>query len=99
MTTGGERVVRFGVGALGQLGEVLGELGAKRALLVCSPRSAPVAASLPVAEAFAGVRAHVPQETVLEAAARASAADADALVGLGGGAAIDTCKAVVAHLA
>jgi maleylacetate reductase len=49
---------------------------------------------LPVAEAFFGVRAHVPLESV--AAAKAAAAGQDGLVALGGGSAIDTAKAVSA---
>ena len=48
---------------------------------------------------YDGVRPHVPVETVREARALVRAVEADGLVGLGGGSAIDTCKAVVAALA
>ena len=48
---------------------------------------------------YDGVRPHVPVETVREAAAVAAELDADALVGVGGGSAMDTCKAAVAELA
>jgi maleylacetate reductase len=50
---------------------------------------------LPVAAAFYGVRPHTPRAAV-EAAADV-ARDADGLVALGGGSAIDTAKAVSAH--
>jgi len=49
---------------------------------------------LPAAARFSGVRRHVPLETVDEASA--AAAEADGLVALGGGSAIDTAKAVSA---
>jgi maleylacetate reductase len=82
-------IVRWGIGELGPL---LAELGSERALLVTSERFA--ALELPVALRFTGVRSHSPVETV--AAATDAAAGADALVGLGGGSAIDTAKAVSA---
>jgi len=92
------RLIRFGAGSLSQLGEVLAEIGVGRALLVTTRRGAAAADGLPVAGVFDGVRPHVPVETVHAAAAHAAQLEADGLVGLGGGAAIDTCKAVVAHL-
>ena len=49
--------------------------------------------------AFDGVRPHVPVETVAGATAALRAVSADGLVALGGGSAVDTCKAVVAALA
>lgn len=91
------RVIRTGPGSLGDLAEVLREVGVERALLISSRRGAEAAGELPVRAVFDGVRAHVPVETVEAAAALAADARADGLVGLGGGAAIDTCKAVVAH--
>ena len=93
------RVFRFGAGALAELGEVAAELGLSRLLLVASRRGAADAGSLPVVGVYDGVRPHVPVESVHEAAARAREVGADGLVGLGGGSAIDTCKAVVAELA
>jgi maleylacetate reductase len=82
-------IVRCGLGALERL---LVELGIERALLVTSSRFG--ALDVPVADRFTGVRAHAPVEVV--AAATDAAVSADGLVGLGGGSAIDTAKAVSA---
>ena len=93
------RITRFGAGSLGELQDVLAEAGIDRALLVATRRGAAAAGQLPVAGVYDGVRPHVPVETVREAAARGAVLGVDGLVGLGGGSAIDTCKAVVAELA
>lgn len=77
---------------LDELGPLLGELGLAQPLLVTSTRWAGL--ELPVARRFDGVRRHAPVETVQ--AAVGAAAGADGLVGLGGGSAIDTAKAVSA---
>lgn len=82
-------IVRWG---LHELEPLLGELGIERALLVTSGRFGEL--ELPVAARFTGVRAHSPVEVV--AAATAAAEGADGLVGVGGGSAIDTAKAVSA---
>ena len=82
-------IVRWGIHEVGPL---LGELGIVRPLLVTSERLAEL--ELPVALRFTGVRRHAPVETVTEATA--AAGSADGLVGLGGGSAIDTAKAVSA---
>ena len=50
---------------------------------------------LPVSKKYTGVRPHTPRETV--AGAAAAAAEADGLVALGGGSALDTAKAVSAE--
>jgi maleylacetate reductase len=90
--------MRYGAGSLTELGEVLEEAEIERALLVTTARGAASVGGLPIVGAYDGVRPHVPVETVHEAAMRAVELDADGLVGLGGGSAIDTCKAVVAEL-
>jgi maleylacetate reductase len=82
-------IVRWGVDELHGL---LGELGISRPLLVTTARFADL--ELPVSARFAGVQRHSSGEIV--AAATAAAADSDGLVGLGGGSAIDTSKAVSA---
>ncbi len=89
-----ERIVRFGAGSLGSLGEVAAELGLRRLLLVTTHRGAQAATGLAVSGVFAGVRPHVPVESVREAAALARELRADGLVALGGGSAVDTAKAV-----
>jgi maleylacetate reductase len=83
-------IVRWG---LGQLGPLLGELGVDRPVLVSSERWRGL--DLPVAERYHGVRSHAPVETVRSAVD--SAKGADGVVGLGGGSAIDTAKAVSAE--
>jgi len=82
-------IVRWGLDGLSQL---LHELAIERPLLITSNRFAEL--EVPVAERFAGVRRHAPVDAV--AAATEAARDADGLVALGGGSAIDTGKAVSA---
>jgi maleylacetate reductase len=82
-------IVRWGLDALG---DVLEEVGTRRPVLIASERWR--ALELPVAARFHGVRSHAPVETV--SAALAVAGDADGVVALGGGSAIDTGKAVSA---
>ena len=80
-------IVRWG---LDELPGVLAELGIDRPLLVTTRRWTKL--DLPVQNVFDGVRSHVPAESV-EAALEASR-DADGLLAVGGGSAIDTAKAV-----
>jgi maleylacetate reductase len=84
-------IVRWG---LGELGPVLTEVAVSRPLLVTSARWQTL--ELPVADRFHGVRPHAPLDAVREAIAAATA-NVDGLVGLGGGSAIDTAKAVSAE--
>lgn len=86
--------MRFGAGALAELPEVLAGLGAERPLVVTTARGAEVVAGVSGAKVFDGVRRHAPVDSVAAAVARARDARADAVVGLGGGSAIDTAKAV-----
>ena len=92
------RVIRFGWGALAEVGAVVEELGIERPVLVTTERGRAQAGDLDVAAAFDGVRPHVPVASVEAAADVARGADADGLIGLGGGSAIDTCKAVTVAL-
>jgi maleylacetate reductase len=92
------RSYRFGWGALAELPEVAAELGLERLVLVTSSRGREQARKLDFAAVYDGVRPHVPIESVDEAVRVVRDADADGLVGLGGGSAIDTCKAVTVAL-
>jgi maleylacetate reductase len=83
-------IVRWG---LGELPGLLSEVGVERAFLVTSERWREL--DLPASGAFYGVRPHSPRDTV--EAATDAAADADGLLALGGGSAIDTAKAVSAE--
>jgi maleylacetate reductase len=83
-------IVRWG---LDSLSEVLRELSVRRPLLITSRRWRDV--ELPVASRFDGVRPH--SEAASVRAAIAAAEDAEGLVALGGGSAIDTGKAVSAE--
>lgn len=93
------RIMRYGAGSLSELPDVCAEAGIERPMLVATRRGAASLRALPVVGVYDGVRPHVPVETVREAAAVAAELDADALVGVGGGSAMDTCKAAVAELA
>ncbi len=82
-------IVRWG---LGSLPAVLAEVGTDRPLLVTTERWREL--DLPAADAYYGVRAHVPAESVAEATEAAE--HTDGLLAVGGGSAIDTAKAVSA---
>jgi maleylacetate reductase len=82
-------IVRWGLEGLDSL---LADVGIGNALLVTSTRFADL--ELPVGTRFTGVRRHAPLDVV--EAAREAAAEADGLLGVGGGSAIDTAKAVSA---
>ena len=78
-------IVRWG---LGELGDVLAEIGAARPFLVASPRwNAPVEVS--------GAWREVPSHRIQDAVA--SAVRADSILAVGGGSAIDLAKAISAE--
>ncbi len=76
------------------------EAGIAQPLVVTTPRWADLSGSRPLSRAvatFAGVQPHAPVETVEEAVAAAAESEADGVVAIGGGSAIDTAKAVSAR--
>jgi alcohol dehydrogenase class IV len=94
--------VIFGSGSLGKLGEMADRFGWQR-MIVCTTerfrfrgRLAPIEALLGerLVATYEGVEPHVPERTVTEAANLAAGRNADAVIGLGGGSAIGTAKAV-----
>jgi len=89
--------IRFGEGAFDRLGDVLAELGVSRAVLVCGRHFAPRAEALCAADPrCAAVFSEVEQNPRLSGVERtvrlARETGADAVVGIGGGSAIDTAK-------
>src|SRR4029453_12614286 len=93
------RVV-FGAGSLKHLAREVRALGAKRALVLCTPEqrasAEKVAAILGdcAAGIFAGAVMHVPLETAREARAVARSLDADCAIAIGGGSTIGLGKAI-----
>ncbi|MEO8060513.1 MAG: maleylacetate reductase [Burkholderiales bacterium] len=93
------RVV-FGAGALQQLGREIDALGARRALILCTPGQA--ASAQRVAEllgdraagVFAKAAMHVPLETAREAREEARKLGADCAVAIGGGSTTGLGKAI-----
>ncbi|MFS8980635.1 maleylacetate reductase [Cupriavidus necator] len=93
------RVV-FGAGTSGQVAEEIERLGARRALVLCTPnqvadaqRISDLLGSLS-AGIFAGAVMHVPVESAREAVARARTAGADCVVAIGGGSTTGLGKAI-----
>jgi len=91
------RVV-FGAGSVKQLGAELDRLGAKRALLLCTPGRAEsvqaIAKGLPIAGVFDRVVMHTPLALANEARKAATDAKADCCIAIGGGSTIGFGKAV-----
>lgn len=91
------RVV-FGAGSLAQLGPEVQRLGAKRVLMLSTPRRAQMvrdaAHDLPLAGIFAEVQMHTPLELAEKARARAAELGADCCVAVGGGSTIGFAKAI-----
>jgi maleylacetate reductase len=92
--------VLFGVGTLSQVGAELERLGAKRALVLCTPDQAgqAIALSASLGALSAGVHdgavMHVPVESARAAVAHAQAVGADCMIALGGGSTTGLGKAV-----
>src|SRR5438105_14649368 len=98
--------VVFGAGELANLGAHLGRVGGGRVIVCTSGSYARNRTVTRVREAlgerlaavFDGVRPHVPETTVAAAVALAMEAQAEVVIGLGGGSALGTAKAVTADL-
>lgn len=92
--------VIFGVGALAQLGAEIERLGARRALVLCTPGQVDVARRVAgligarAAGVFAKAAMHVPIETAREARAEAARLGADCAVAVGGGSTTGLGKAI-----
>ena len=89
--------IHFGRGKLDRLPDLLAEKGIRRALVVCGSHFAPAAAALAEAgQGICGVYAHIQADPQLDgvkgAAALARRLEADAIVGVGGGSAMDSAK-------
>jgi maleylacetate reductase len=92
--------VIFGAGALERIGDEMARLGARRALVLCTPEQRPTAEE--VARRLGGAAAgifdqavmHVPIETAARARAMAAAVGADCCVAVGGGSTIGLGKAI-----
>lgn len=92
--------VIFGVGAFGRLRDEVERLGVKRPLLICTPGRREDAEH--AAQSLTGMSSaihaeavmHVPIETIRAAQAAVKAHNADSIIALGGGSAIDLSKAV-----
>jgi maleylacetate reductase len=93
------RVV-FGAGSLSQLGAEIEQLGARRALVLCTPEQEPLARGVAgrlgarCAGVFAGAVMHVPIESARAARAEAMHLDADCAVAVGGGSTTGLGKAI-----
>lgn len=96
--------IKFGVGAMAELGWDVGQLGVRRALLVTDPGVVATGLAGEVAgivraagiacDVFDGVAVEPTDESIDEAVAFATSGTWDGLIALGGGSAIDTAKAV-----
>src|SRR4051794_3718934 len=94
--------IHYGEGAAAKAGAELARLGGKKALVVTDPGvlaagvARPVLDSLAAAglgyEIFSGVETNPADVHVMAAVAAYRAADADSLIGLGGGSAMDVAK-------
>ena len=89
--------IYFGTGKRKELGAVLSELGIRRCVLVCGHHFLPEAEKLRNSESricavFSGVEQNPQLSGAIETVALAREFQADAVIGIGGGSAIDTAK-------
>ena len=93
--------IYFGRGQFAHLGEILAERGLRRGLVVCGRHFAPTAqklveAGIGVCAVFSDIKEEPQLSGVEEAARLARAHEADCVIGIGGGSAMDTAKFVAA---
>lgn len=92
--------VLFGAGTLSQVGQELERLGARRALVLCTPNQAEDATRLSEALGplsagiYPGAVMHVPVESARAAIAHAQEVGADCMIALGGGSTTGLGKAI-----
>lgn len=92
--------VMFGRGSLQRLAKEVEALGARRALVLCTPQQVEIAQAASVllgsasAGVFSGAQMHVPIESARQARQQASAAGADCAVAIGGGSTVGLGKAI-----
>ena len=92
--------VRFGAGAVAQLGDELRDLGLHRTAVLCTPAEGDLASRIAgdlgdaIASVLPGAVMHVPDEAVDAALEAVIGSAADALVPVGGGSAVGLAKAV-----
>jgi maleylacetate reductase len=92
--------VRFGAGALGELGDEIGAIGGRRALILSTPFQKPDAEALAArigpmaAGVFAEARMHTPVEVTALALRAYADTGADCIVSYGGGSTIGLGKAI-----
>ena len=89
--------IYFGEGAFAKLGTVLEECGVKRCVIACGRHFAPTAEAMKAADSriaavFGGVEQNPQLSGVIETTRLARENKADAVIGIGGGSAIDTAK-------
>jgi len=99
-------ILHFGEGCLSSLAEQIMAIGATRPMIITDKGIVSAGLIKPVVDAlmaagmkaalFDGVVADPPESIVLEAIAATRAADADIVIGLGGGSSLDTAKIVAA---
>ena len=89
--------IYFGEGSFAKLGSVLEECGVKRCVIACGRHFAPTAEAMKekdsrIAAVFGSVEQNPQLSGVIEATRLARETGADAVIGIGGGSAIDTAK-------